>query len=252
MAQPRTSRQARELTILGRLDVPGGAHRPSLDELAAAAGAAKSTVRSDLLRLEAAGQVAAAAPPGGRPRSYRLARGWALTAAGARRIRRPWPAARRAPTRVGRPLLPVRSRIAAGPPLAGDAYTDDYDGQTLQDVLALSDDDYLVEVAGHSMVDEGLQPGDFAIIHPQTADQTRDGDVIVARVRDLGAELAGLTLKRFFRDDGLVRLEPANLHGLDRDGRPYQAQRYDPAEVDVCGKLVGVVRRVNRVSRRRG
>jgi repressor LexA len=148
--------------------------------------------------------------------------------------------------RLTRPLLPVRTRVAAGPPLAGDAFQDDYDGETLQDVLALGDDDYLVEVDGHSMVDEGLHPGDYAIIHPQTVAQTRDGDVIVARVRDLGAELAGLTLKRFFREAGKVRLEPANLHGVDRDGRRYEAQRYDAAEVEVCGKLVGVVRRVSR------
>jgi SOS-response transcriptional repressor LexA len=239
MAERRRTRQAREPAILHLLHLAGERQRPSLDELAAGIGAAKSTVRDDLLRLEVAGEVEAAAPPGGRARAYRLARGWAITAKGARRIGRPLPAA-------GPPLLPLRTRIAAGPPLDGGAFEDDYGGQTLQDVLALGDDDYLVEVEGHSMVDEGVNPGDYAVIHPQTAAQTRDGDVVVARVRDLGAELAGLTLKRFFRDGGRVRLEPANLHGTDRDGRPYQPQRYDPAEVDVCGKLVGVIRRVGR------
>jgi len=241
MAQPRSSRDARERLILGRLHAARDGHKPSLAELAAAAGAAKSTIHLDLRRLQAAGQVTAAAPPGGGRRTYRLARGWAVTAAGSRRIGRA-----PAPAGLTRPLLPVRARIAAGPPLAADAYADDYDGQTLQDVLALGDDDYLLEVAGHSMVEAGVHPGDYAIIHPQSAAQTRDGDVVVARLGDLGAEQADYTLKRFFRHGRRVRLEPANLHGTDRDGRPYEPLELDAGEVEVCGKLVGVVRRVAR------
>jgi repressor LexA len=241
MAQPRSTRDARELGILRRLHAARDGHKPSLDELAAGVGAAKSTVHLDLQRLEAAGQVRATAPPGGGRRTYKLARGWAVTAAGSRRIGRT-----PAPPRLVRPLLPVRARIAAGQPLAAGEYADDYDGQTLQDVLALGDDDYLLEVEGHSMVDDGIHPGDYAIIHPQSAGQTRDGDVVVARLGSLGPEQADYTLKRFFRRAGRVRLEPANLHGVDRDGRPYEPLELDAGEVEICGKLVGVVRRVAR------
>jgi hypothetical protein len=53
----------------------------------------------------------------------------------------------------------------------------------------------------------------------------------------------GLTLKRWHRErDGRVRLQPARLNlGNDPDARQYQPLRYDGREVEVLGRLVGVI-----------
>ena len=58
----------------------------------------------------------------------------------------------------------------------------------------------------------------------------RDGEIIVALVR--GEEA---TLKYLHRENGRVRLDPANA--------AYEPQIYDPREVVVQGKLAGLLRR---------
>jgi repressor LexA len=61
-------------------------------------------------------------------------------------------------------------------------------------------------------------------------DTARDGEIVVALVR--GEEA---TLKYLRKDGGQVRLDPANA--------AYEAQIYRPDEVQVQGKLAGLLRR---------
>ncbi|GGD76309.1 transcriptional repressor LexA [Croceicoccus mobilis] len=121
--------------------------------------------------------------------------------------------------------IPLHGRIAAGVPIEAME-----DTQTLPVPAALlgAGDHYALEVSGDSMIEAGIFDGDFALV--RRTDTARDGEIIVALVR--GEEA---TLKYLRRENGKVRLDPANAM--------YEAQVYDPAEVKVQGKLAGLLRR---------
>ena len=78
------------------------------------------------------------------------------------------------------------------------------------------------------MVEAGILDGDFALV--KRTDSARDGEIVVALVRNEEA-----TLKYLRRENGKIRLDPAN--------GAYEPQIYDPHEVIVQGKLAGLLRR---------
>jgi repressor LexA len=123
-------------------------------------------------------------------------------------------------------LLPVIGEIAAGGPI--EAYQEPAELMSVPEVLAPSGDAYVLRVRGDSMVDAHITDGDFVIIRPQ--ETARNGDIVVALVED-----NAVTLKRFFKEKGKVRLQPAN--------QAYAPQFYD--DVRIQGKLIGVIRRVD-------
>lgn len=121
--------------------------------------------------------------------------------------------------------IPLHGRIAAGVPIEA------IEGQAILPVPAAligAGDHYALEVSGDSMVEAGILDGDFALIKRQ--DTARDGEIVVALVR--GEEA---TLKFLRRENGMIRLDPANA--------AYEPQLYLPAEVIVQGKLAGLLRR---------
>jgi repressor LexA len=126
----------------------------------------------------------------------------------------------------GRHALPVIGEIAAGGPI--EAYQDGSETVSVPEMLAGSGDTYILRVRGDSMVDAHITDGDLVIIRPQQT--ARDGDIVVAQVEE-----NSVTLKRFFREKGRVRLQPAN--------EAYPPQYYE--DVRIQGKLVGVIRRVD-------
>lgn len=121
--------------------------------------------------------------------------------------------------------IPLHGRIAAGVPIEA------LEGQSMLPVPAAllgAGEHYALEVSGDSMIEAGILDGDFALI--RRTDTARDGEIVVALVR--GEEA---TLKYLHRDRGMVRLDPANA--------AYDPQVYDPGEVQVQGKLAGLLRR---------
>jgi repressor LexA len=121
--------------------------------------------------------------------------------------------------------IPLHGRIAAGTPIEALQGTD-----TLPVPAALlgPGEHYALQVAGDSMVDEGILDGDYALI--RKTDSARDGEIVVALVDNEEA-----TLKTFRREGSMVRLDPAN--------RRYDPQRYRPDQVQVQGRLAGLLRR---------
>jgi repressor LexA len=81
------------------------------------------------------------------------------------------------------------------------------------------------------MQDAGILEGDYVVVRRQQ--DARDGDIVVALVGD--AEWADeATVKRFFRENGRVRLQPENA-------------AYEPIygeHVQILGKVIGVFRRL--------
>ncbi len=123
-------------------------------------------------------------------------------------------------------MLPVIGEIAAGGPIEAYQSADEY--QAIPDLLAPAGDAYLLRVRGDSMIEALIADGDFVVIRPQQT--ARNGDIVVAQVEE-----NAVTLKRFFKEDGRVRLQPANP--------AYPAQFYD--DVRIQGKLIGVIRRLD-------
>lgn len=121
--------------------------------------------------------------------------------------------------------LPLHGRIAAGAPIEA------LEGQSSLPVPAAllgPGDHYALEVSGDSMVEAGIFDGDYALI--KRTSTARDGEIVVALVDNEEA-----TLKYLHRDGAMVRLDPANAS--------YSAQVYNPGQVEVQGKLAGLLRR---------
>jgi repressor LexA len=121
--------------------------------------------------------------------------------------------------------LPLHGRIAAGAPIEA------FEGHTTLPVPAAllgPGEHYALEVSGDSMIEAGIFDGDYALV--RRTNTARDGEIVVALVR--GEEA---TLKYLHKEGGKVRLDPANAS--------YDPQFYRPDEVEVQGKLAGLLRR---------
>jgi repressor LexA len=121
--------------------------------------------------------------------------------------------------------LPLHGRIAAGMPIEA------IEGQSSLPVPAAllgPGEHYALEVAGDSMVEEGILDGDYALI--RKTETAREGEIVVALIDDSEA-----TLKTFRREGQMIRLDPAN--------RNYDPQRYRPDQVRIQGRLAGLLRR---------
>ena len=89
--------------------------------------------------------------------------------------------------------------------------------------------DFLLRVKGDSMIDAGILDGDLLVV--QRAQDARNGEIVVALAGD-DESADEATVKRFFREDGRVRLQPEN-DALE----PIYARH-----VQILGKVVGVFR----------
>jgi repressor LexA len=192
---------------------------PTVREIGEAVGlASPSTVHAHLANLERAGLLRRDPT---KPR--------ALEVVG--RGRRP-AAAPAAPTRMpaAEPnRLPLVGEIAAGGPLLAEENVEDY--LTVPEPLTRGGEEFLLRVKGDSMIDAGILDGDYVVVGRQQTAQ--DGDIVVALAGDdEAAEEA--TVKRFFRENGRVRLQPENS-ALD----PLY-----PDHVQILGKVIGVFRRL--------
>ncbi len=123
--------------------------------------------------------------------------------------------------------LPLVGEIAAGGPLLAEQNVEDY--LSVPEPLSRGGEEFLLRVKGDSMVNAGILEGDFVVV--QRAQDARDGEIVVALAGDdETAEEA--TVKRLFREDGRVRLQPEN-DALE----PIYADH-----VQILGKVIGVFR----------
>ena len=122
------------------------------------------------------------------------------------------------------PKLPLVGQIAAGGPLLAD--------ENIEDHLAVPErlnGDFILRVKGDSMIDAGILDGDLVVV--QRAEEARNGEIVVALAGD-DESADEATVKRFFRENGRVRLQPEN-------------DAFEPIyakHVQILGKVVGVFR----------
>src|ERR687894_756135 len=113
---------------------------------------------------------------------------------------------------------------AAGQPVLADENIEEY--VPVPGIAGGDDGEFVLRVKGDSMKDAGILEGDFVIVRRQ--ETAGDGDIVVALV---GEEA---TVKRFFRENDHVRLQPEN-----ETMEPIRTR-----DAQVLGRVVGLCRRV--------
>jgi repressor LexA len=120
--------------------------------------------------------------------------------------------------------LPLLGNIAAGSPIEAVENREEIDLETL---FASKQGVYVLRVRGESMIEDHLCDGDYVVI--ERRESARNGEQVVALL-DTGEA----TLKRFYKEGGNVRLQPANQ---TMEPRVVPADR-----VRVQGVVIGVLR----------
>jgi repressor LexA len=193
---------------------------PTVREIGEAVGlASPSTVHAHLANLERAGYVR---------RDPTKPRALEVVGRGRRPAAVPAPPV---PAPVAEPhRLPLVGEIAAGGPLLAAENIEDY--LAVPEPLSRGGEEFLLRVKGDSMVEAGILAGDYVVVRRQQTAQ--DGDIVVALAGDDEATEEA-TVKRFFRENGRVRLQPENS-ALDP---------LFPEHVQILGKVIGVFRRLS-------
>jgi repressor LexA len=128
--------------------------------------------------------------------------------------------------------IPILGHIAAGQPIT--VFPESVESaDTLDlavDVVSRSDGVYALRVQGDSMIDALVDSGDLVILNAQNT--ANNGDMVAAWLLDREET----TLKYFFREGNMVRLQPAN--------ESYGPITVPADQVEVQGKVIAIVRRL--------
>jgi repressor LexA len=191
--------------------VDGHGYPPTVREIGEKVGlASPSTVHAHLANLERAGLLKRDPT---KPRALELV-------------------GRRAPADSARPdvhKLPLIGEIAAGGPLLADENIEEY--LAVPEPLSRGGAEFLLRVKGESMINAGILDGDIIVVRKQQ--DARDGEIVVALAGD-DESADEATVKRFFSENGRVRLQPEN-DALE----PIYAKH-----VQILGKVIGVFRQL--------
>ena len=115
---------------------------------------------------------------------------------------------------------PLVGRVAAGMPALAE--------QNIEEVLPLPSEiaggegSFALTVRGDSMIEDGILDGDIVVVKPQST--ARNGETVVA-----------LIVKKYFRENGFFRLQPANS----------SMEPIVTKELQILGKVVGLLRRLH-------
>lgn len=197
-----TPRQRQILEFIRRT-VQRRGYPPSVREIGEAVGlSSSSTVHGHLARLEEKGYVRRDPT---KPRAIELLG---------------------APLGVRKDIVyvPMLGRVPAGQPLLAVQNIEDFFPMPRD--FTEFDDVFMLRVRGDSMKDAGILDGDYVVVRPQAS--ARNGEIVVALVDDEA------TVKRFYRENDRIRLQPENPH-------------YSPIvarEVQIVGRVIGLLRKV--------
>jgi repressor LexA len=191
--------------------VDGHGYPPTVREIGEKVGlASPSTVHAHLANLERAGLLKRDPT---KPRALELV-------------------GRRASADSARPdvhKLPLIGEIAAGGPLLAEQNIEEY--LAVPEPLSRGGAEFLLRVKGESMINAGILDGDIIVVRKQQ--DARDGEIVVALAGD-DESADEATVKRFFSENGRVRLQPEN-DALE----PIYAKH-----VQILGKVIGVFRQL--------
>jgi repressor LexA len=199
--KPATERQRRILQAIGEFTSERG-YPPSVREIGERVGlSSSSTIHAHLKALERRGLISRDPT---KPRALRSEVGSAARDA---------------------MVLPIVGKVAAGIPITA---TENIEGEFVlpSTFVPKASDAFMLRVQGDSMVEAAILDGDLILVRPQKSAQ--NGEVVVAM---LDGEA---TVKRFYREEGRVRLQPENS-----EMAPIYA-----SDVEIIGRVEAVVRRL--------
>ena len=120
--------------------------------------------------------------------------------------------------------IPLVGIVAAGHPIEA---VENADLLSLESYFGIDDETFALEVRGDSMIGDDIRDGDYVICRRTTL--ANNGQLVIAAV-----DGENVTLKRFYKEQTRVRLQPAN-------------NDYDPIYSDNCrieAVVVGLVRKL--------
>jgi repressor LexA len=128
--------------------------------------------------------------------------------------------------------LPLVGQVAAGAPLLAEQNIEDY--LSLGSEIAGDSDSFILRVKGESMLGDGIFDGDLVVVKP--ASEVPNGTLAVVRIDNPTTGESEVTVKRFYREGGKIRLQPSN--------EAYAPLVVDSAELE--GRVVAVIRLLRR------
>ena len=120
---------------------------------------------------------------------------------------------------------PLLGYVAAGVPIEAVAGSETI---AVPEGLTGKRDSYVLRVKGDSMIDEQIRDGDFVIVEDRKT--AENGEMVIALLGGLD-----VTLKKFYRENGRIRLQPANP--------AMQPLLVPPEQIQIQGVVVGVMRK---------
>lgn len=124
--------------------------------------------------------------------------------------------------------IPIVGKVAAGEPILAQENIEDYFsiGESFFTQSDLKNDTFVLKVQGESMINAGINDGDYIIVTKQ--DTARNGQIVVAMID------GDATVKTFYKEKDHVRLQPEN-------------DTMDPIivkDLQIVGKVVGLFRKI--------
>lgn len=124
--------------------------------------------------------------------------------------------------------VPLVGRVAAGSPVLAEENIEDR--ITVGPEIAGDEDAYALRVHGESMIEAGIYDGDIVVVRPRR--EAPNGTIVVARIENDQTGEHEVTVKRFYREAGRVRLQPENS----------TMEPIFPRDVTLEGTVVAVIR----------
>jgi len=102
--------------------------------------------------------------------------------------------------------VPLVGRVAAGSPVLAEENIEDQ--ITVGPEIAGDEGSYALRVHGDSMIEAGIYDGDIVVVRPGR--DAANGTIVVARIENENTGEHEVTVKRFYREAGRIRLQPEN------------------------------------------
>ena len=118
--------------------------------------------------------------------------------------------------------VPIIGRVAAGEPILAEQNIENYFPIPME--YMPNNQTFILKVKGESMINAGILDGDMVLVEQRST--ARNGEMVVALIED------GATVKTFYKEDGIIRLQPEN-------------DTMDPimvTDVQILGKVIGIFR----------
>ena len=100
--------------------------------------------------------------------------------------------------------IPMIGRVAAGVPLLAEENIEGY--FPIPAEFMPNNEAFILTVHGNSMVNIGILDDDMIIVERKST--ASNGEIVVALVADEASSEPAATVKRFYKEDGYIRLQP--------------------------------------------